>query len=56
MNATNGRDCVKTRITVSFLFVLFSVMRVDRLLRSEKSDPRASHEITPTKSQGKLEF
>jgi len=28
---------------------------VDRLLPSEKSDPRALHEITPTKGHGKLE-
>ena len=41
---------------LSFLCLLFRVMGVDRLLRSEKGDPRASHEITPTKHQDKLEF
>jgi hypothetical protein len=38
-----------------FLVRVISCDFVDRLLRSEKSDPRASHEITPTKSQGKLD-
>jgi hypothetical protein len=29
------------------LFVSFRLMHVERLLRPEKSDPRASNEITP---------
>ncbi|HTG91080.1 MAG TPA: hypothetical protein VL866_00730, partial [Pyrinomonadaceae bacterium] len=32
--------CLKTGITVSFLFVLARVTFVDRLLRSQKRDPR----------------
>src|SRR6187399_570676 len=51
-NPTDGRDCVKTRITVSFLFVLVRVISwIDCL--SAKSDPRnhtKPHEITPTRS------
>jgi len=32
------------------LFVLIRVMRVDRIYVAAKNDPRASHELTPTKN------
>ena len=55
------RDPLDTRLVPNsdsgqFLIRVISCDFVDRLIRSWKRDPRASHEITPTKFPDKLEF
>ena len=51
-NTIYGRDSVKTLICLGTSLVLFRVMRVDPFSRSIQGDPRASHELTRTRTRG----
>jgi hypothetical protein len=55
-NPTNGRDCVKTLIAVSLFVGVSSCDFVDRLVRSEKSDPRNYTKSHQPKSNGNPSF